>query len=105
METYLQFLGEVFDGKNSITGKDFRTEVKTNKEGLKSIYSGPRTWIGCKGSNSTYRGYPCDLWTLLHTLVIAADDINGDQVNNNGPMVLSAMHGYVKNFSIVVESS
>lgn len=26
-------------------------------------------WVACKGSQPHYRGYPCGLWTLFHTVV------------------------------------
>ena len=28
------------------------------------------TWDNCRGSQSHYRGYPCALWTLSHTLTV-----------------------------------
>ena len=27
-------------------------------------------WVSCAGSKPKYRGYPCGLWTLLHTMTI-----------------------------------
>jgi thiol oxidase len=29
-------------------------------------------WVGCKGSEPRFRGYPCGMWTLFHTLTVAA---------------------------------
>lgn len=31
-----------------------------------------KDFIGCKGSEPRYRGYPCSLWTLFHTLTVQA---------------------------------
>ena len=37
----------------------------------------PKDWKACQGSNPKYRGYPCSLWTLFHTLTVNAA-IKGD---------------------------
>lgn len=29
-------------------------------------------WVGCQGSRSELRGYPCSLWKLFHTLTVEA---------------------------------
>ncbi len=29
-------------------------------------------WTGCEGSSPKYRGYPCSMWTLFHTLTVNA---------------------------------
>lgn len=31
-----------------------------------------KDYIGCKGSEPRYRGYPCSLWTLFHILTVQA---------------------------------
>lgn len=52
-------------------------------------------WIGCKGSTSQYRGYPCSLWTLFHTLTVNAV-MQNQQLDSLE--VLSAMLGYITYF-------
>ena len=32
----------------------------------------PDEWVGCKGSEPQFRGYPCALWQLFHTLMVNA---------------------------------
>ena len=34
----------------------------------------PSAWAesGCAGSSPQYRGYPCSMWTLFHTLMASA---------------------------------
>ena len=27
-------------------------------------------WVHCKGSTPNFRGFPCSLWTLFHTLTV-----------------------------------
>ena len=99
MKTYLQVLHKIVDGKSNMTGREFREQVKTNEKGLTPVYSGPETFIGCKGSTPTLRGYPCGLWTLFHTLTVAAAEEIGNAVHDDEhPSVLVAMHGYIKNF-------
>lgn len=29
-------------------------------------------WVGCAGSEPRFRGYPCGMWTLFHTLTVGA---------------------------------
>ncbi|XP_001602334.1 sulfhydryl oxidase 2 [Nasonia vitripennis] len=101
---YLQVLQEIVEGKKNITGKEFKGHVRDKEEKFMPVYSGPKTWIGCKGSSPTYRGYPCGLWTLFHTLTVAAvEESNG--LNDNVPPVLAAMHGYIKYFFGCAECS
>ena len=51
------------------------------------------TWVGCKGSSERYRGYPCGLWTLFHTLLAVATWENGNAVR-----VIGAIEGYITTF-------
>lgn len=51
-------------------------------------------WIGCKGSEDRFGGYPCGLWTLWHTLTVSqAYKSTGDP-----KMVMTAMKQYVQEF-------
>ena len=29
-------------------------------------------WVGCQGSLPRYRGYPCSLWQLFHSMTVGA---------------------------------
>lgn len=49
-------------------------------------------WIGCKGSQSHLRGYPCSVWTLFHILTVNVPS------DGNPLSVLTAMKGYIQNF-------
>lgn len=53
-------------------------------------------FIGCQGSASGYRRYPCSLWRLFHYLTVNAALQNME--NANPREVLDAMHGYMKYF-------
>ncbi|XP_014246729.1 sulfhydryl oxidase 2-like [Cimex lectularius] len=51
-------------------------------------------WIGCKGSTVFFRGYPCSLWTMFHTLTVQAYVKGTDEPKD----VLDGMTGYMKHF-------
>ncbi|XP_014474182.1 PREDICTED: sulfhydryl oxidase 2-like [Dinoponera quadriceps] len=91
---YLEVIRDVVESKTRMTGEEFSQLVKTTEEEMSPVYSGPRRWIGCKGSTDSYRGYPCGLWTMFHTLTV-----NGAVLQDDDPAaVLRAMRGYVKSF-------
>ena len=90
---YLQSLKKKVESKTNITGKDFKNFVKEGES--KSIYlSAPRQWKGCKGSDPSFRGYSCGLWTLFHTLTVQQSKNHFDDL----PPVLTAMLGFVKQY-------
>lgn len=37
------------------------------------------TWVGCRGSEPHFRGYPCGLWTVFHLLTVQAAQGGPDQ--------------------------
>ncbi|CAC5422405.1 QSOX [Mytilus coruscus] len=56
------------------------------------------SWVGCKGSEPRYRGYPCSMWTLFHTLTA-----NAYLIGKNSPKflyaeVINAITDYMKYF-------
>lgn len=53
-------------------------------------------WVGCRGSQPRYRGYPCSMWTLFHTLTVAAYEHTGGAVN--AQEVPLAIRAYMKHF-------
>ncbi|ESP04514.1 hypothetical protein LOTGIDRAFT_237352 [Lottia gigantea] len=59
-------------------------------------------WRGCKGSEPHYRGYPCSMWTLFHTLTVNA--YLSDKVVDNQE-VLKAIKGYMEYFFGCAECS
>ncbi|XP_013780215.1 sulfhydryl oxidase 1-like isoform X2 [Limulus polyphemus] len=57
-----------------------------------------REWQACQGSKPTFRGYPCGVWMLFHTLTVQAlEDFNKGGTDNPRE-VLFAMRDYVRNF-------
>ncbi|XP_006819345.1 sulfhydryl oxidase 2-like [Saccoglossus kowalevskii] len=55
-------------------------------------------WVGCQGSQDRYRGYPCGLWILFHTLTVSAATTNKDYTYEEKLQVLHAMRGYIVQF-------
>ncbi|NP_989456.2 sulfhydryl oxidase 1 precursor [Gallus gallus] len=54
------------------------------------------TWVGCRGSEPHFRGYPCGLWTIFHLLTVQAAQGGPDE---ELPLeVLNTMRCYVKHF-------
>jgi len=97
---YLDVIRDIVESKSHITGEEFSQLVKTTEEEISPVYSGPpRQWIGCKGSTNSYRGYPCGLWTMFHTLTVNfALEQSKDPVFQDPAAILRAMHGYIGTF-------
>lgn len=105
---YLRTISDVVGKKSRMTGEEFgRLAKATEKRMTSPVYSGAaHRWIGCKGSADTYRGYPCGLWTMFHTLTVnyALEESGQDESGrgstrmNDPALVLSAMRGYITNF-------
>nr|XP_054769735.1 sulfhydryl oxidase 2-like [Lytechinus pictus] len=55
-------------------------------------------WIGCRGSQPHFRGYPCGLWTLFHTLTVSQASLIRRYDNVSYMEVLHAMKGYILAF-------
>lgn len=55
-------------------------------------------WLGCLGSKPHFRGYPCGLWTLFHTLTVNALLRSEENSSYDPHRPLRAIHGYVKYF-------
>ncbi|NXL41592.1 QSOX1 oxidase, partial [Podilymbus podiceps] len=54
------------------------------------------TWVGCQGSESHFRGYPCGLWTIFHLLTVQAAQSGPDK---ELPLeVLNTMRCYIRHF-------
>ena len=77
--------------QNEIRGVNFSKKIfEFNQSDI--MISNQHPWIGCLGSKTWLRGYPCGLWTMFHTMTV------------HGPSkpfkntVLQSIHGYVKYF-------
>lgn len=48
--------------------RDYLNYLKKNDYDFKSKFPG---WTTCRGSQRTYRGYTCSLWSLFHTMTLS----------------------------------
>ncbi|CAH2985306.1 unnamed protein product [Chilo suppressalis] len=101
LKDYIEDLYNTLQSRNQWSGSDIYDLVKRLETAHAPIFNTQLEYIGCKGSQSKYRGYTCGLWTLFHTLTVNAAQKSGTK----GPKVLAAMHGYVKHFFGCTECS
>ncbi|XP_037789545.1 sulfhydryl oxidase 2-like isoform X1 [Penaeus monodon] len=80
-----------------IHGEKLAENIKSLQD-QESVLPDQQQWIGCKGSEPKFRGYPCGLWTTFHTITVNAVLQEGNSVNFSPKKTLQAIHGYVKHF-------
>lgn len=94
---FLKHLNRVGIGeKEEVRGKEFRQTFLQLENEYKPFLA-EQGWIGCRGSKPEFRGYPCSLWTLFHTLTVHEEIIDRHKPKEV-PEVVDAMAGYIKNF-------
>ncbi|CAH1965940.1 unnamed protein product [Acanthoscelides obtectus] len=89
---------------DNVNGLDIRKKVLEAGKSEKKVFSTPQRWVGCIGSTSAYRGYPCSLWKMFHFLTVNAALDNSFHFEHES-VALRAMHGYIKNFFGCTECS
>lgn len=82
--------------KSEIQGKAFRSYIFKTESELGHVFLSKQGWLGCRGSRPEYRGYPCGLWTMFHTLTVFAE--LKKTATSDSREVLNSMAGYIKNF-------
>ncbi|CAF3331192.1 unnamed protein product [Rotaria sp. Silwood1] len=90
-----QLLSKVQEQPNGLTGKQFRelADINTSDSYL------PNNQVRyeyCAGSLPQYRGYPCTLWTLFHTLTVSQVQLEREPMNIIE--IPSAIKNFIKNF-------
>ncbi|KAF6201265.1 hypothetical protein GE061_005712 [Apolygus lucorum] len=80
---------------DSVRGEDFSNSVDNCKKRHNPHYVEINNgWVGCHGTFMMFRGYPCSMWTMFHTLTVQAYQKKGKDPQE----VLEAIKGYMKNF-------
>lgn len=97
VHTFLSKLHDYTLRHEHIAGSQL-AEVIQSLQGPDSVLPDHQPWIGCHGSESKYRGYPCGLWTTFHTLTVNSVQKERNSPSFNPKQVLRAIHGYVKHF-------
>jgi len=83
----------------ALSGAQYKQKVEELESIYKPFEASPSEWMGCKGSSAQYRGYPCSVWQLFHSLMVNAA-IKGDpsMVLGGSSSVAKAMVNYVHYF-------
>jgi len=99
MLTFLRQL-EKWLQSNSANGKVHSSEYMQffdQYQRSTAIFPQKIEWRGCKGSESKFRGFPCSLWTLFHTMTVDC----GSKYSKNsltGLDVLKRIRGFIDFF-------
>ncbi|KAL8606415.1 hypothetical protein ACOMHN_060320 [Nucella lapillus] len=86
---------QLHQGVQSLTGESWG-EMIDRLQDKEAWLPDKARWVGCRGSQPRYRGYPCSMWTLFHTLTVAAYEHTGSAVN--AQEVPLAIRAYMKHF-------
>ncbi|XP_054157272.1 uncharacterized protein LOC128955623 [Oppia nitens] len=99
MQTFVKYLNEWLS-KKRVTDVDVEDMLATMKT-YEEYYHFPemKPWSTCAGSDAKYRGYPCSMWTMFHTLTVAEyKNTLRSQKWSTLHSVLYAMRDYIKNY-------
>ncbi|XP_074655304.1 sulfhydryl oxidase 2-like [Tubulanus polymorphus] len=97
---FLQFIYEWLLTKQWVSGEGWQDHLYHSQNKTRFIPDPPydAMWTGCQGSKSIFRGYPCGLWTLFHTLSVTHYMTRKADANFNHKEVVIGMRTYIKNF-------
>ncbi|KAI2798246.1 oxidase [Blomia tropicalis] len=79
--------------KERLSAKQYREAMRISDGFLKPMES----WRHCNGSKPIYRGYPCGVWVLFHTMTVN-EYVLGQKANQWNHEVLHTMRNYVATF-------
>ncbi|XP_051854803.1 sulfhydryl oxidase 1 [Antechinus flavipes] len=83
--------------RKSVPYSSLEVALNSWKEGV--LLPKKSVWVGCQGSEAHFRGFPCGLWILFHSLTVQAAQRNEYLQQKADPQeVLQAIRGYVKFF-------
>ena len=100
MRTFVKYLNEWLSKKKAGVDVDTEDMMATMKI-YEEYYHFPemKPWKECAGSETKYRGYPCSVWTLFHTLTVSEyKNTLKSKKWSTLHSVLYAMRDYIKNF-------
>ncbi|VDP06719.1 unnamed protein product [Soboliphyme baturini] len=83
---------------NSISSQEWMYEVNKLQRAFDQPLPAKQEWRACSGSEPKYRGYPCSLWLLFHTITVRAYQHMKTDADVHPYDVLQAIYGYVKYF-------
>ena len=83
---------------SKVRSTQYNKKVKDLSDLYQPFAATPSNWKGCAGSQKKFRGYPCSLWTLFHTLTVNAADKDLAFHNDGVSTIANAMIGYITDF-------
>ncbi|KAI0983768.1 hypothetical protein GJ496_004010 [Pomphorhynchus laevis] len=95
---FLERLRNQIINRRSITGAELRQlSLADNGE---YILPASTDWKHCQGSQPEYRGYPCSLWMLFHTLSVSHANrrLSGNPSSFSAADLMSTFVDYIYNF-------
>lgn len=96
--SFLQNLKDKVFQLKEITGVKLENLLRNlSGTSLDSVLSTKEEWLGCRGSEPYFRGFPCGLWTMFHYMTVSALR-DSEHVHFDPFEVLEAMVGYVTYF-------
>ncbi|UJR25107.1 hypothetical protein I4U23_006466 [Adineta vaga] len=88
-------LSKLNQHSSGLTGKQFRELADINTP-TSYLPNNQIRYIYCTGSAPQYRGYPCALWLLFHTLTVS--QVQTESQNQRIIEIPSAIKGFIKHF-------
>jgi len=82
----------------AVSHTDYKYKVNELSQFYQPFAATPPEWEGCAGSQDQFRGYPCSLWTLFHTLTVNSAQKEPSLHYGGVSTVANAMIGYVREF-------
>ncbi|CAB0006373.1 unnamed protein product [Nesidiocoris tenuis] len=80
---------------DSVLGVQFADDVTLCQNRYFPVYLDPHGgWLGCQGSLPAFRGFPCSMWTMFHTLTVQAYN----KGTGDPQQVLKVMASYIGTF-------
>lgn len=84
------------NGRGKITSADYIKFVEHNKMSIAYLPQQIQ-WRSCKGSEPKFRGFPCSLWTLFHTMTVDCSS-KYSKTTLSGLDVLKRIRGFIDHF-------
>ncbi|XP_061170237.1 sulfhydryl oxidase 1-like [Saccostrea echinata] len=97
VSSFLRKLSSWLDGVPDITSYHWSHMIESLQT-VDSFLPESVLWVSCQGSQTYFRGYPCGMWTLFHTLTVNSYLYGKDSAKFLYKDVLIAIGGYMKHF-------
>ncbi|XP_056013326.1 sulfhydryl oxidase 1-like isoform X2 [Ostrea edulis] len=97
VSSFLRKLSSWVDGVQDITSYHWSHRIESLQT-VDSFLPESVHWVSCHGSQTHFRGYPCGMWTLFHTLTVNSYLYGKDSAKFLYKDVLIAITGYMKHF-------